>query len=89
MLQSTFHLQVSQLDGCDISGSQYPPKDCLPENVSLEIIDAMHKPPAHLIGRYDVVQIRLFISLVTNNDPRPLLDHCYRLLSKWALSLWL
>ena len=45
----------------------------------------MHEPRAHLIGRYDVVHIRLFISLVTNNDPRPLLDHCYGLLSKWAL----
>ena len=77
----------SELDGFDISDNQYPPRDCLPSNVSLEIGDAMDEPPAHLIGRYDVVHIRLFISLVTHNDPRPLLDHCCKLLSKWAYLL--
>ena len=49
----------------------------------------MNEPPAYLVGKYDVVHIRLFISLVTNNDPRPLLDHCCRLLSEKApLSPW-
>ncbi len=77
----------SELDGFDISGNQYPPQDCLPGNVSLEIVDAMDEPPAHFVARYDVVHIRLFISLVTDNNPRPLLDHCYKLLSKWACPL--
>ena len=44
----------------------------------------MNEPPAHLVGRYDVVHIRLFISLVTNNDPRSLLDHYCKLLSDGA-----
>ena len=48
----------------------------------------MNDPPAHLIGRYDVVHIRLFISLVTNNDSRSLLDHCCKLLSELPLLSW-
>ena len=53
----------------------------------------MNEPPADLVGKYDVVHIRLFISLVTNNDPRSLLDFCCKILSEktpplsWKLEL--
>ena len=41
----------------------------------------MVEPPAHLKGQYDIVHIRLLMSTVTGGDPKPLLKHCYELLS--------
>ena len=72
----------TQLDGFDLSASQYPHKLLLPSNVSLQTLDATNEPPQELQGKYDVVHLRLFLIVINNNDPTPILNHCFKLLSK-------
>ena len=73
-----------QLNGFDISSKQYPA--ALPKNVTLHIADALQNPPSESIGEYDVVHIRLFMGVISDNDPLPLLRHCMKLLSESAIS---
>ena len=71
------------LHGFDISPLQYPEKGCSPGNVELRTLNAMQEPPGHLLGQYDIVHIRLFLAVVDNDDPSPLLDHCIKMLSRY------
>ena len=45
-------------------------------------LDAFSPLPHELLGKYDIVHLRLFIVLVKNNDPVPLLENLIRMLSK-------
>ena len=72
----------AQLDGFDISASQYPSEHWLPTNVSLSVHDAFTRFPEAAIGKYDVVHVALFITLIRNNDPGPLIKNLMALLSK-------
>ena len=74
-----------QLDGYDISASQFPYHENLPRNVTLQIADAMSDPPAHMLGQYDIVNLRLFMSTVKGDEPSALLNHCIKLLSKCSV----
>ena len=73
----------TQLDGFDVSASQYPHKLLLPSNVSLQTLDATDEPPLEFQGKYDVVHLRLFLIIVNNNDPTPIFNHCFKLLSMY------
>ena len=72
----------SQLDGFDISDSQFPVAENLPSNVKLYTQDAAAEPPQELHGQYDVVHLRLFLSVIADNDPGGVLRFCHKLLSK-------
>ena len=73
-----------QLNGFDISVKQYPA--ALPANVLLQIADALQDPPFESIGGYDFVHVRLFMGVISDNNPLPLLRHCMKLLSRSAIS---
>lgn len=76
-------LSAACLDGFDISTKQFPPKNWLPANVSLESLDMFSSIPEELIGKYDVVHVRLFLCVVQDDDPRPLLKIILKMLSKY------
>lgn len=77
------HLAAStQIDGFDISADQYPAKEWLPPNVSLDLFDILGNVPEHLVGRYDIVHLRTFAVVVRNNDPTGLLQNLIKMLSK-------
>ena len=63
----------TQFDGFDIDMTQLPPKQWLPSNVAMHKLDAFSTLPSELVGRYDIVHLRLFTVLVKHNDPVPLL----------------
>lgn len=75
-------LPFSALDGVDISANQYPCKEMLPKNVSLQELDTFAPLPDHLIEKYDVVHVRLFYTIVRGNDASPLVSNLVRMLSK-------
>ena len=50
-------------------------------------LDAFSPLPHELLGKYDIVHLRLFIVLVKNNDPVPLLRNLIRMLSKKSYHL--
>jgi hypothetical protein len=78
-----------QLDGYDISDSQYPSQAVLAENVSLGLLDAFGDVPPHLAGTYDVVHLRFWCAIVKGDDPSPLIRHAMKLLSIIPFPNWL
>ena len=75
-------LPSARLDGFDVSADQYPPKEWLPANLSLKTLD-VHKPvPEELKGKYDIVHVRLFLTVVKNDNPLPILENLMEMLSQ-------
>ncbi|KAI4117271.1 MAG: hypothetical protein LQ338_007578 [Usnochroma carphineum] len=72
-------LPWAQLDGYDISSSQFPPAEWLPRNVKLMTLDALAEIPSSLIEKYDVIHVGLLV-LVAGDDPMPLLRNLRRML---------
>lgn len=76
----------AQLDGFDNNLSQSPPKEWLPHNVNMYHFDAFGDLPNELVGKYDIVHVRLFLLIVRNNDPMPLLKKFVQMLSAYILA---
>ena len=73
------------LDGFDISTAQFPAEKDLPANISLKILDiGSGDLPESVIGKYDLVHIRLFAFAILNDDPTPILKNLVRMLSMWT-----
>lgn len=70
-----------QLDGFDISDSQYPCTQLLPDNVHLSVLDSFGDVPENLAGTYDVVHLRFWCCIVRGDDARLLMRHVLTLLS--------
>ena len=75
----------THFDCFDITSAQYPSKEWLPENVSLKLHDAFTPFPSEFHGKYDLVNIRLFLCIVQHDDPSKLIKNLAALLSKWLL----
>ena len=73
---------TTQLDGFDIDISDCPPEQWLPSNIKMRYLDALGEIPSHLVGIYDIVQLRLFQVVVKDNDPGPLLRNMLKMLSE-------
>ncbi|KFZ09187.1 hypothetical protein V501_05678 [Pseudogymnoascus sp. VKM F-4519 (FW-2642)] len=72
LLDLAEHLpKTIQLDGYDISSSQYPSEAVLADNISLNVLDAFGDVPPHLAGKYDVVHLRFWCCVVKGDDPKP------------------
>jgi len=71
-----------QLDGFDIDLTQCPPKAWLPSNVAMHHLDVFADIPQQMIGKYDIIHLRLFLLIVRDNDPSPLLNNVLKMLSK-------
>lgn len=78
---------TAQLDGFDIDISQTPPQSWIPRNVTFEQMDATEVLPDKVIGKYDVVYVRLFVFVVRNNDPQSILANLARMLSMSGIAL--
>lgn len=72
----------AQLDGFDISLVQCPPPEWLPSNVSIRKLDIYKPLPEELVGKYDIVHVRLFICVIKDNDPVPVLTNLLKMLSE-------
>ena len=48
----------------------------------MRYLDALGEIPSHLVGIYDIVQLRLFQVVVKDNDPGPLLQNMLKMLSE-------
>lgn len=79
----------AQLDGFDINPINFPDVAYLPKSVSIKQLDILAKPvPAELIGIYDVVHIRAFVSVITDGDLTPILSLAWRLLKPGGFLQW-
>lgn len=75
----------AQIDGFDISSAQYPPRAWLGTSVNLITHDAFKPFPQEYLGKYDIVHIRFFATIVNDEDAEPLLDNLIALLSTWQV----
>ena len=79
----------AQLDGFDINEVNFPAAEFLPANVSLKPLDILARPlPEELLGAYDVVHVRAFISVIVNADLEPLLSTAIALLKPGGWLQW-
>ena len=74
--------QTAQLEGFDIDLGQCPAAPWTPPNVKFREWDMFSPPPEDLIGRFDVVHIRLVMLVIKDNNPLPLLANLRKLLSR-------
>ena len=70
-----------RLQGFDVSSLQYPVEECLPANLSLDVLDAFDEIPPNLIGAFDIVHIRAFAAVIKGGDADPLTRNVLKLLS--------
>lgn len=75
----------ASLHAFDISNAQYPPKEFIPANMTLNTLDVFSDIPDELVGIFDVVHIRLWVAIVRDGDPGPVLAKAKTLLSKSKL----
>lgn len=71
----------AQIDGFDVSLAQCPPPEWLPSNVSIRKLDIFEPLPEELVGKYDIVHVRLFLCVVRNDDLVPVLTNLLKMLS--------
>ncbi|GIJ84009.1 hypothetical protein Asppvi_002842 [Aspergillus pseudoviridinutans] len=77
-----------QLDGLDISFDAAPPRDWLPPNMSLHHWDIKADVPEHLVGVYDVVNVRHFVFVLQQRDLKGVLDNLFKLLKPGGYLQW-
>ena len=73
-----------QCDGFDISDAQFPHRNWMPRNVTLNTLNILKPVPESLQGKYDVVHVGLVVLVVEDGDPLPLLDNLLTLLSMFS-----
>ncbi|KAI1819537.1 S-adenosyl-L-methionine-dependent methyltransferase [Xylaria intraflava] len=79
---------TASLDGFDISLKATPPVEWLPPNVTFQLWDIKQAVPETLVGKYDVVHIRL-LSLVLRDDEVALaLENVVRLIKPGGYLQW-
>jgi hypothetical protein len=70
-------------DGFDISDNLFPHRSLLGSNIRFGVMDSFGDVPEELVGKYDVVHLRLWCCVVTGGDPSRLIQGAMRLLSKF------
>ncbi|KAI1129146.1 S-adenosyl-L-methionine-dependent methyltransferase [Nemania abortiva] len=79
----------ASLDGFDINDLIFPTSAFLPESVSLKKLDILAKPlPQELIGVYDVIHVRAFVSVIFNENTTPLLSTVFSMLKPGGWLQW-
>ncbi|KAJ5911454.1 uncharacterized protein N7473_000757 [Penicillium subrubescens] len=76
------------LDGYDIDLSNTPPTQWLPRYLTLLHWNVFDPVPEHLVGKYDIVHLRLLILVVQNSDPVPIIQKVARLLKPGGYIQW-
>ncbi|EFR01487.1 hypothetical protein MGYG_04495 [Nannizzia gypsea CBS 118893] len=80
--------ESAQLDGFDISLANAPHKQWWPQNVTLRQWDIFDDVPEEMIGKYDIVHLRLLILVVENSDPRPIIQKVHKMLKPGGYIQW-
>jgi hypothetical protein len=66
----------------------FPSPSTLPPGITLRTLDAASSVPHDLRGTFDIVNIRLLVGAITNNDPTPVLRNALSLLKPGGYIQW-
>lgn len=78
----TRELPNARIDGFDISNEQYPPEKWYGPNVSLSKLDIFEPLPEELIGRYDIVHLRFFMAVASDDNVQIVIENLKGMLSE-------
>ncbi|KAF2187593.1 hypothetical protein K469DRAFT_704495 [Zopfia rhizophila CBS 207.26] len=78
---------LAEVDGFDISDKFFPPSNWLPKNITLRLQDVFSSFPDELLGKYDVVHFRLFLTLSTSRLSQAL-ENAVKLLKPGGYIQW-
>jgi len=77
-----------QLHGFDVDISQCPPKEWLPETVSIRKLDIFGEIPDDLHDQYDIINIRAFLVVVKDSNPGFVLQQLSKMLKPNGWVQW-
>ncbi|KAF1992984.1 S-adenosyl-L-methionine-dependent methyltransferase [Amniculicola lignicola CBS 123094] len=77
-----------QLDGIDINFTQCPPKEWLPSNIRWVLHNIFSEPPEELHEKYDVIHVQLFITILRDGNPVPMLKNLMKMLKPGGYIQW-
>lgn len=78
----------AKIEAFDLDLAQSPPKAWTPENVSFHELDVLGDIPENLVGRFDVVHVRLLMLIVQHGNPMPLLKNLMKLVKVGGYLHW-
>ncbi|KAL8718666.1 MAG: hypothetical protein Q9225_004219 [Loekoesia sp. 1 TL-2023] len=81
-------LPNAQVDGFDIDLTLAPHELSLPPNTSLRNWNIFNDIPSDMVGKYDVVHVRLLILVVENSDPSRIIQKLLELLKPGGYLQW-
>ncbi|ETS73592.1 hypothetical protein PFICI_14538 [Pestalotiopsis fici W106-1] len=80
---------TAQLEGFDVNPVLFPNPTILPKSVSFKKLDILASPlPEDLIGVFDIVHIRAFVSIIKNSEVGPVLSNALSLLKPGGFLQW-
>lgn len=77
-----------RFEGFDISDAQFPPRQSLPSNVSLGILDAKQPFPNHMHGAIDLVCLRLLVAAVEKYEWEGMVKNVLQLIKPGGAIQW-
>ncbi|KAF7520889.1 hypothetical protein G7054_g12624 [Neopestalotiopsis clavispora] len=78
-----------RLQGFDINPVNFPSSSFIPSNVTFQQLDILASPlPEELLGAFDVVHVRAFMSIIIDQDTAPLLSAARSLLKPGGWLQW-
>lgn len=78
----TRELPQAHIDGFDISDEQYPPENWYGPNVSLSKLDIFKPLPEELKRKYDVVHLRFFMTIASDDNVHIVVNNLKAMLSE-------
>ncbi|KAL1980883.1 hypothetical protein VTN96DRAFT_3379 [Rasamsonia emersonii] len=79
---------TTQLEGLDIDLTQAPHPHYLPPNIRLREWDVFDEVPPDLVGKYDLVHVRLLVMVLSGVDPLPVIRHLAQLVRPGGYLQW-
>ena len=88
MIDVARQLPEAQIVGFDVDLTQAPHSQWLPHNVTLRSWDVFEDPPSDLIGKYDIVHVRLLVLVIPDGKPQSVLRNLFKLLKPGGYLQW-
>ena len=88
LIQVARQMPAATLYGFDINLTQTPPMEWLPSNVRLVPWNVFNEIPENMLGRFDIVHVRLLILVVQNSDPRNIIRNLVKMLKPGGYLQW-
>ena len=81
LIDVSHELPSATVEGFDISKEQFPSSTWLPAQISMNELDIFQPIPSHLEAKFDVVNVRFFICVVTQQILATVLKELCKMLS--------